>query len=71
LAVEAPDSENPEIVLFTSLDIDRENANIQIRKAGLSGLHSVRRVIKLDEIPLLGTGKTNYRSLKEMLKNPS
>jgi len=71
LAVEATEAENPEIVLFTSLDIDRENANVQIRKAGLSGLHSIRRVIKLDEIPLLGTGKTNYRALKEMLKNPS
>jgi long-chain-fatty-acid--[acyl-carrier-protein] ligase len=71
LAVEAPDSENPEIVLFTSLDIDRENANLQIRKAGLSGLHSIRRVVKLDEIPLLGTGKTDYRALKQLLaKNP-
>jgi long-chain-fatty-acid--[acyl-carrier-protein] ligase len=67
LAVEATDAENPEIILFTSLDIDRENANIQIRKAGFSGLHSVRRVIKLDQIPLLGTGKTNYRELKEIL----
>jgi long-chain-fatty-acid--[acyl-carrier-protein] ligase len=68
LAVEADDVENPEIVLFTSLDIDRENANIQIRKAGLSGLHSIRRVIKLDQIPLLGTGKTDYRTLKQLLK---
>ncbi|MGA2092264.1 MAG: AMP-binding protein [Sedimentisphaerales bacterium] len=68
LAVEAADVENPEIVLFTALDIDRENANIQIRKAGLSGLQSIRRVIKLDQIPLLGTGKTDYRSLKQLLK---
>lgn len=68
IAVEAADVENPEIVLFTSLDIDRENANLQIRKAGLSGLHSIRRVIKLDQIPVLGTGKTDYRTLKEMLK---
>ena len=67
LAVEATESESPEIVLFTSLDIDRENANIQIRKAGLSGLHSIRRVIKLETIPLLGTGKTDYRSLKQLL----
>jgi acyl-CoA synthetase (AMP-forming)/AMP-acid ligase II/acyl carrier protein len=68
LAIEAADVENPEIVLFTALDIDRENANIQIRKAGLSGLHSIRRVIKLDQIPLLGTGKTDYRALKQLLK---
>jgi long-chain-fatty-acid--[acyl-carrier-protein] ligase len=68
LAVEAADVENPEIVLFTSLDIDREKANIQIRQAGLSGLHSIRRVIKLDPIPILGTGKTDYRALKQLLK---
>jgi long-chain-fatty-acid--[acyl-carrier-protein] ligase len=68
LAVEAPDSEPPELVLFTILDIDRETANQKIRGTGLSGLHSIRRVIKLDEMPLLGTGKTDYRTLKEMLK---
>jgi long-chain-fatty-acid--[acyl-carrier-protein] ligase len=68
LAVEATETDNPEIILFTSLDIDRENANIQIRKAGLSGLHSIRRVHKLENIPLLGTGKTDYRALKQLLK---
>jgi long-chain-fatty-acid--[acyl-carrier-protein] ligase len=68
LAVEAADAENPELVLFTTLDIDRETANLKIRSAGLSGLHSIRKVIKLDEMPLLGTGKTNYRTLKQMLR---
>jgi acyl-CoA synthetase (AMP-forming)/AMP-acid ligase II/acyl carrier protein/1-acyl-sn-glycerol-3-phosphate acyltransferase len=68
LAVEAADAENPELVLFTILDIDRETANRKIRSAGLSALHSIRRVIKLDEMPLLGNGKTNYRALKQLLK---
>ena len=68
LAVEATEAEQPELVLFTSRDIEREDANKKIREAGLSGLHSIRRVIKLDSIPLLGTGKTDYRALKEMLK---
>ncbi|MFH1371250.1 MAG: AMP-binding protein [Planctomycetota bacterium] len=70
LAVEATGDEQPELVLFTSRDIDREDANKKIRAAGLSGLHSIRRVIKLDEIPLLGTGKTNYRALKQLLAKP-
>jgi len=68
LAVESTESEQPELVLFTSRDIEREEANNKIRAAGLSGLHSIRRVIKLEQIPLLGTGKTDYRTLKEMLK---
>jgi long-chain-fatty-acid--[acyl-carrier-protein] ligase len=70
LAVEATDAEQPELVLFTSRDIDREDANKKIRAAGLSGLHSIRRVIKLNEIPVLGTGKTDYRALKQLLAKP-
>jgi acyl-CoA synthetase (AMP-forming)/AMP-acid ligase II/acyl carrier protein len=68
LAVEATETDQPELVLFTSRDIEREQANNKIRAAGLSGLHSIRRVIKLDQIPLLGTGKTDYRALKQLLK---
>jgi long-chain-fatty-acid--[acyl-carrier-protein] ligase len=68
IAVEATsDEEHPELVLFTVRQIDREDANRHIRKAGLSGLHSIRKVVKLDEIPLLGTGKTDYRALKARL----
>ncbi len=70
LAVESTESEQPELVLFTSRDIEREEANKKIRAAGLSGLHSIRRVIKLDQIPLLGTGKTDYRALKQLLSKP-
>lgn len=61
------DEEHPELVLFTTLDIDREQANKALRDAGLSPLHNVRRVVKLDVVPLLGTGKTDYRALKAML----
>ena len=67
LAVEATEAENPELVLFTTLEIDRETANRKIHEAGLSGLHNIRKVVKLNEMPLLGTGKTNYRELKQML----
>lgn len=63
-AVCATDSEEaPEIVLFTTHDLTLENINAAIRKQGLSGLHYVRKVIRVPEIPLLGTGKTDYRSL--------
>ena len=69
LAVEAaPDEERPELVLFTIYDINREEANDKIHLAGLSGLHNVRRVIKLEKIPTLATGKTDYRALREQLK---
>ena len=38
--------------------------NIAIREAGLSPIHNIRVVKRLEAIPLLGTGKTDYRALK-------
>ncbi len=52
---------------FTTLDLDRETANGQVRAAGLSGLYAIRRVVRLEAMPVLGTGKTDYRRLREML----
>ncbi len=68
LAVEAtPDEDRPELVLFTTRDVDRQTANQHIREAGLSALHNVARVVRLERIPTLGTGKTDYRALRQML----
>jgi len=68
LAVEATGGEErPEIVLFTTRPLSRQAANRHIRDAGLSPLHNVRRVVRTDEIPVLGTGKTDYRALKARL----
>jgi len=54
LAVECtPDEEHPELVLFTTLEIDRETANRCLRDAGLSPLHNIRRVLRLETLPLL------------------
>jgi long-chain-fatty-acid--[acyl-carrier-protein] ligase len=65
-AVCATDSEEaPEIILFTTHDLSLEQVNAAIRQQGLSGLHFVRKVIRVPEIPLLGTGKTDYRALKD------
>jgi acyl-CoA synthetase (AMP-forming)/AMP-acid ligase II/1-acyl-sn-glycerol-3-phosphate acyltransferase/acyl carrier protein len=65
-AICATDSEEePEIMLFTTHDLSLEKINRAIREQGLSGLHFVRKVIRVSEIPLLGTGKTDYRSLKK------
>lgn len=70
LAVEAtPSEDQPEIVLFARLALDRAAVNQQIRGAGLSPLHNVTRVVQVEAIPVLGTGKTDYRALREMLGN--
>lgn len=68
LAVDATASdEHPEIVLFTTREIDRQTANAHIRAAQLSALHNITRVVQVDAIPVLGTGKTDYRALRTML----
>lgn len=54
----------PELVLAARRPISMQEANEAIRAAGLSALHNVRRVIQVNEIPVLGTGKTDYKTIK-------
>jgi acyl-CoA synthetase (AMP-forming)/AMP-acid ligase II/1-acyl-sn-glycerol-3-phosphate acyltransferase/acyl carrier protein len=68
LAVEAtPSEDQPELVLFSIRRITREEANGILGKVGLSPLHFIRQVRQVDKIPLLGTGKADYRALKATL----
>ena len=68
IAVEATPAElNPELVLFTLRDLDREEVNNRLKEAGLSSLHNIRLIRKIERIPVLGTGKIDYQALKRML----
>ncbi len=68
LAVAATaDEQHPELVLLTVLETNRQEANQVIRDAGLSPLHNIRAVRQIDEIPLLGTGKTDYTSIARLI----
>ncbi len=68
LAVVAPPTEeNPDIVLYCTSDITRQSANRVLREAGLSGLHNIRQVIRIDSLPLLGTGKIDHQALTARL----
>jgi acyl-CoA synthetase (AMP-forming)/AMP-acid ligase II/1-acyl-sn-glycerol-3-phosphate acyltransferase/acyl carrier protein len=62
-----PDEAHPELVLFTIRPLDRAQVNKTIQEAGLSGLHNIRIVRQIDQIPLLGTGKADYRTLAQLL----
>ncbi len=68
LAVEGTDSvQPPQIVLFTVIDLDLNEVNLYLKQSGFSNLIKINRIIQLDEIPLLGTGKTDYKVLKNMI----
>ncbi len=58
--------ERPELVLFTSIEINIKEINAYLKESGFSNLSKIGKVIKLDAIPLLGTGKTDYQTLKKL-----
>ena len=71
LAVEGSDTiEPPQIVLFSKNALDLVEVNSYLKSHGFSNLIKVNRIELVEEIPLLGTGKTDYKILKEkVLKN--
>ena len=52
------------VVLFTTTDIEIREASEVLLEAGLRGVMRLDAVQKIDAIPVLGTGKTDYKSLR-------
>ncbi len=62
-AKEIPD-EKPKIVLFSRFPISVDDINVAIREEGIGNLVRITAVKQVEEIPLMGTGKVNYRELE-------
>lgn len=54
------------LILFSTIEIQKEEANQILQNSGLSNLVKISEVKKIEEIPILGTGKTNYRALQSL-----
>ncbi len=69
VAVEAYEIEDqrPKIILFTKENIEVDYANKLLNSAGFGNIVKISEVKKLDAIPLLGTGKTDYKFLKNLM----
>lgn len=65
------ESEKPQIILFTTFDVERETLNIVLKEEGHGRLVKIAEIHKIAEIPLTGIGKTHYHQLDEMLKSPN
>ncbi|MDA8192267.1 MAG: AMP-binding protein, partial [Gammaproteobacteria bacterium] len=65
--VPTPNDVHPELVLWTSRPLERAQVNRTIQQGGLSGLHNIRIVREIAQIPLLGSGKIDYRTLAQLL----
>jgi long-chain-fatty-acid--[acyl-carrier-protein] ligase len=56
--------EKTKIFLFSRFDLSLDEVNNSLKEAGFSNLVKVSTVTKLPEIPIMGTGKINYRQLE-------
>jgi len=64
IAEERP-GEKPRILFVTTFDTSADEANAALKERGFSNLVRISEVIKMDDIPIMGTGKINYRVLEE------
>ena len=55
------------IVLFTTTDIKLVDANALLAKSGFRGIMRLDEVRKLDQLPVLGTGKLDYKVLRAQI----
>lgn len=70
LAVIALEKENarPELILFTTKNVSLDEANRVLRNKKIGHLAKLSRIVPIEEMPLLGTGKVNIRALEALVK---
>jgi long-chain-fatty-acid--[acyl-carrier-protein] ligase len=70
VAVEGVDVEGGRrIVLFTTEPLSLRDANAKLLAEGFRGVLRLDEVRHLDKIPVLGTGKTDYKVLRALIKS--
>lgn len=68
-AIEALEENGETKIVFFSTDtVEIDDINTELRKQGASNLVKISEVIQVPEIPVLGTGKTDYKQLKKMIQ---
>jgi len=55
------------IVLFTTVDIRLADANALLNQAGFRGIMRLDEIRRIDALPLLGTGKIDYKVLRAQI----
>jgi long-chain-fatty-acid--[acyl-carrier-protein] ligase len=68
VAVEGVETENGRhIVLFTTEPIGLREANALLLQEGFHGVMRLDEVRHIDKVPILGTGKTDYKQLRALV----
>jgi len=69
LAVEGSDKmKETKVTLFTIKDLELSVVNKYLREEGVGSIARIRDIKIIEEIPLLGNGKINYRALKAVVE---
>jgi len=69
LAVEGIETQSGAVItLFASIDLQPETVNAFLQSKGIGSVYRIKKFEILEHIPLLGSGKIDYRTLKEMCK---
>jgi long-chain-fatty-acid--[acyl-carrier-protein] ligase len=55
------------IVLFSVTEITLREANAVLAKAGFRGVMRLDEVVRVESLPVLGTGKTDYKVLRKLV----
>jgi len=67
LVADERDNSKSQLILFTTFSIDLNEVNEILLQAGFSRLIKISAIRPIHQIPLLGIGKTDYRSLQTMI----
>jgi acyl-CoA synthetase (AMP-forming)/AMP-acid ligase II/acyl carrier protein len=71
VAVEGVETEEGRrIVLFSTEPITLREANARLLEEGFRGVMRLDEVRRVDKVPVLGTGKTDYKVLRALLTSP-
>jgi acyl carrier protein len=70
LAILAKEDEGQrsKIFLFSRFSIDLDTVNKTLRDSGFSNIVKVSQIFSVADIPIMGTGKINYRELESLIK---
>lgn len=61
------EGEKTQLILFSVYELDKEALNMALKQKGYNNLVRLSEVRTIEQIPLTGTGKTQYRSLEQLL----
>ena len=60
------DAKGESLVLFATIDIDLNWLAKELRAQGIPNLWIPKKLMKVDEIPLLGTGKLDLKKIADL-----